>query len=883
MRRFFLKLSILLPIIVVGVIIVVAFFNGRNTSMGDDAKKSVYVPSESEGLLKKSESLFSRLLSYERQEIQVKTIADLNTKYPAYRFSLPYSEDSQTFSHVEDIRCVGINEKYLDSLNDQDLKTFYYNSRLPQLFKLQEKGMGNKLFKMDIGYKVGTDTLQIKSIHLIKSMFKVALDKIRWKSTVYGQDNPLYPNDKTIFLSWGKAVLPIRIDAETNNLNLICQRDSNSFLVSGNNSIELPKNGYYDYYKYYKNSCPRLILNIGNNKSVRLKICLKQVNDNLMVFYEYQTPDDMNVTANVYAGNKRMVLHDLQPAGAIDDSSAFVDGMRIVINDDKEKYAEFVLTKQNPICVLSSEIKTNKGYDRYIINDSYTDVFTQQLLRGINSALSYYEYNEDVFLSIDPILSHEMENEMRLYINDLKRSFAERGYRNAVWDMSLTVMDIETGNVLAAPYVSDRVDKLSGVLKYAQRNTALQRRPIGSAFKPLLALATVLTNKYLLELDTRGKYSKGDDGYCNFYGTKVGEWAKEYPAHWNGCDFKTFLSRSDDVYPAALVALCMNSNDNPAENLSIRQSLKPYPEKSIFKDGYKNILTIKIPEEDNVALIRDYDLFKILDILYDINDYGDYERSKDSSRIAEMYMWRNLKSDMRDSLVKDWAIDVVTPDYTNMNYHRTLQKKHSTFHGEWRPWILGQGGNDWSCIKLAEAYSRLISKKKVCASFVVGASRNEPLDTLLSSHQYVGNESERDLSYINAAWNGFLDKFADAQKEGSLLSPMYNVVNNIDDNLVLFSKTGTPNLYERTEFPVIEGKHQHLDVAYYCFGLMTKDSYNKVKAGKQPKGIVCVIRITRKLAKEESGNGLWSFHARDFFSNNLERLKKFYEMTKIYY
>ena len=35
---------------------------------------------------------------------------------------------------------------------------------------------------------------------------------------------------------------------------------------------------------------------------------------------------------------------------------------------------------------------------------------------------SNYEYNDDIKLSVDPILSREMENEMRSYIDDLKRN-----------------------------------------------------------------------------------------------------------------------------------------------------------------------------------------------------------------------------------------------------------------------------------------------------------------------------------------------------------------------------------------------------------------------------------------------------------------------------
>lgn len=879
MKKFWVKLPLIIPMLVVIFIIVVALVGSlkNGNMMWKDARDKIYELSNEEGLFRKSSELFAELLKFQNHNIKnVNSIDDLNKKYPAFIFSLPYSEDSITFSLIEDIRCVGINEKYLDSLEDNNLKIFYYNSRLPQLFEAQKVEVGNKLLKLDIDKK-----LEVKSISLVPSMFKVPLEKIRWRSSIYGQESPLFPSDSTIFLSWGKAVLPIRIDAKDKMLNVKCKRenDSNYFTVAGvpEYIIKLPKNGYYEYYNDYKKSSPLLQYNTEKGY-VKLRVMVKKRATGNVIFFEYNNPTPNNdLAVSVFTGDETIMLSDLQGASFLSDSIPFVEGMKIVLRDKNEKITEFVLTQQNPICLLSSEINTNQGFERYIISECYTDIFTQQLLRGLSSTLPYYEYNDDIKLSIDPILSHEMENEMRTYLKDLKKNFKDEDRKcgGADWDMSMTVIDIETGNILAAPCVSDRVDKLNGNLKYTQRNTALQRRSVGSAFKPLLALATVLTNKSLLDLDTRGSYRYIDSKTCEFLGTKVGTWAENNKRHWDGCNFKEFISRSDDVYPAALVALCMNGC-SARDNLSGRKTLKSsnglYPNGSIFKDNKGGELAIKSTENSNVKQLRDYEMFKILDMLYDLNDYGDYNRTDDNSRNTELYVWRNLNGSVRDSL----SIDIITPDYTNMDYSMTLHKKDVTFRSYWVPWILGQGGNDWSCIKLAEAYSRMISKRKVRASLVVGQSENEPLDKMLSS---VG----RDMSYTTSAWNGFLEAFAAAQKGGGTLLEMYKVVEARDDNLVLFSKTGTPNQYAQVCSPTTDGRIQYMDVAYYCFGLMTKDSYNKVKVGKQPKGIVCVIRVSRKLVKKEKGDGLWSSHARNFFSGNPQRLKKFYEMTKIYY
>ena len=106
-----------------------------------------------------------------------------------------------------------------------------------------------------------------------------------------------------------------------------------------------------------------------------------------------------------------------------------------------------------------------------------------------------------------------------------------------------------------------------------------------------------------------------------------------------------------------------------------------------------------------------------------------------------------------------------------------------------------------------------------------------------------------------------------------------------DSRLVLFSKTGTPDNYERLEVKLVNGKVMTLDIGLFCMALMTQHSYNAAKYGGKPKGLMCVIRVTRKVNGKVEGNGIQSSDARNFFSSELSqaRLKKFYYLTKGYY
>jgi hypothetical protein len=191
------------------------------------------------------------------------------------------------------------------------------------------------------------------------------------------------------------------------------------------------------------------------------------------------------------------------------------------------------------------------------------------------------------------------------------------------------------------------------------------------------------------------------------------------------------------------------------------------------------------------------------------------------------------------------------------------------------PWVLGQGTNEWNCVKLAEAWTRMLTKREVRASFI---------DKPGTIPSLVERLKTKDNANPNEVWNRFLDELLYAQTHSpGLLTPMDNAVKSLGHDLVLFSKTGTPNNYDRPEWKTLDGRRHWLDVGLYCMGLMPSDSYQKVREGGPAKGLMCVIRITRITRQKPSDDGVSSTHARNFFSANKRRLQKFYEMTRRYY
>ena len=396
----------------------------------------------------------------------------------------------------------------------------------------------------------------------------------------------------------------------------------------------------------------------------------------------------------------------------------------------------------------------------------------------------------------------------------------------------------------------------------------------------MLSLAAFETNPSLLNLDTRGKYGfteKDEEGKTvreyHFFGQPTLKWGPD--KHWNGRETtEQYLSVSDDVYPVAMASLALCGYDDH-KNLDEVTTLRRNDQKDpFFKAGKQDLLIARPPSG--------MELFTMLDALYDINSFD--EQESDSLRMQH-YVWRNLKLADDDLL----GISEVSPETTVMRYD--LMENRS-LRGEFVPWVLGQGNNYWNCIKLAEAWGRMLSKRELWASFVLDDNDKKPPLLLQRVQQVKQKYNEKwDTKNINKTWNVFLEKLETAQStevpnETNTLLPMSKRIAKLNKRLgndnnppVMFSKTGTPIEYPQQR-ATIKRMPNNIDLGIYCVGLMTRQQLREVREGNNSKncGIVCVVRVTRQYPRKSKFNGLSSTHARDFITD--ERLEKLYRMTQ---
>ena len=833
-------------------LIIVFTFCKRCTQVARPAAEEVYVPNSDEGFVKKANMLLAHLVEQGNKANEghhPHTITEMQKHYPALEFALPYDIDAVEGGRAADIRLVGI---IADSIKDEDDRRFFYNSDIPTLLKRQRNNLGERVFRIRFA---SDKDLVISNISIHPSMFKVALVKDPWKGTVVASDNTLFPQTDHCFLTWGKSVLPIKSSGEGHIARggghekvVALDEASRCIVMSKGQPLD-----YYQLYKAYKADTTTVCVKMPGSKRMAIyldylkdhRVRVKPVDCHCQVYDEAGAMESVAPLSSSMKGN----VYDLNG----------VVKLVVTRQEGKDKVCELMLTRTNPMLLLSGLTHTNEGRARYSIAPNLTDRFTQQVLRGLTTSLQNTVFEDTVHLSIDPLLSLEMERELEKYVKRMKGR--DEFYGDDQWEMSLTVMDMANGAIVAAPYYRSADSKIDYNLALDRKNPALMRRFIGSTFKPLAALAAVLTQPSLNNLSTVGDYklleeTKDKKRKALFYGHETTAWSAKGGAagFWNGCkSMADFFAVSDDVYPVALVAKALNYGKAGSPFVFHAHDVMLETNNNFTWAGSRFVNT--------------------LDHLYNIPGTMEY-MSHDSLQMM-YYAWQNLKVKEDDK----FGLDNVSPDPTLFNYDN-FTRKGATLHNELATWVLGQGTNEWNCLKLAEAWSRMLTKRKVEASLVSKAHAT----TLRSLAE----------GYDGDAWNGVLEALLKAQSRSpKLLTPMNKVVETLNkemgikDTLLLFSKTGTPDNYTRMEWKSVTGGPKWIDVGLYCMALMPKSAYASVKKGEAGKGLMCVVRLTRivgknhkQVTKNGNADGIRSSDARNFFSDNPQLLRKFYEMTK---
>ncbi len=865
----------LLAIIVIVVVIVSCVFG---YSLFSNSSKDSYKPiaGDGKGFIGKADALFTELLLIENVDTKknLTPLDQLNYRYPALIFALP-DDVKEGECLVGDIRLVGIKE---NRIKDTNLKNFYLSSELQNILKQQNQNLYKKYFNLKI--KIYKGVAEIEYIKMIPELYTIKFNNKPWLGTIVGQSYGKIDSTNSLFVVYGSSVLPVKRQD-----SIFVQRQENYIVKLKNNYLQhsdLPID-LYDYYKecYEKGRFIRFSVDGDDNKSFSVQILSDSAKKGDSLVF------DMPTNLDIYCGTNKMEGTTNASGSRVGCTFRFNENvMRVVVSDAgiKNKKAEFYFFRKNPMNTLSYSLKTNKGKMRTQVDTLYTDNFTQKIVDVFNQKMN--ETSPDrINLSIDPYLSKTLEGELKKYVD----SFLVRGVKlreGEKIEMSISLINSATGEILAAPSYSTL--RINSAYQSERKNSNTQRRFIGSCFKPLMTLAAVQVYPDLLNLTTNPAMwqplpvANGDRWNVTLLGCPIFSLSNYIKAQWNnGMTMTQYFASSNDVYP---IMLAMYAFTNP----NYRNEL---PTSFMTINPHDFPATLLLPRRADTKINGDYPIHnsqfaKMLDILYNINSNEARQNTQDMHIVPEIDVWRMFN---KNQFSKEDSISFpdISPEYTNMNYWSW--DKDESFRTKVISWVLGQGDNSWSPLKLAEAWARMNTKYPVRLSFI--RNPNPTYEQLLTEKiERDGRDYRYGTRRANDVWNDFMKSFHDAQSSNgnaSLLGPAQSRVTAIGRNLVILGKTGTPDEFS---LPDIENAQRNInsdnkknveyDMGLYSFSLMDTMQYNRIKNGSDRvahnSGISAVVRIVHTYWTEKGSaiGNINSSSARNFISNKNNVLEK---------
>ncbi len=861
--------NMLQAIIVIVVVIVSCVFG---YSLFSNSSKDSYKPiaGDGKGFIGKADALFTELLLIENIDTKknLTPLDQLNYRYPALIFALP-DDVKEGECLVGDIRLVGIKENRIKNTN---LKNFYLSSELQNILKQQNQNLYKKYFNLKI--KIYKGVAEIEYIKMIPELYTIKFNNKPWLGTIVGHSYGKIDSTNSLFVVYGSSVLPVKRQD-----SIFVQRQENYIVKLKNNYLQhsdLPID-LYDYYKecYEKGRFIRFSVDGDDNKSFTVQIFTDTIKQRDSLVF------DMPTNLDIYCGTKKMVGSPNASLSRVGCTFRFNENvLRVVVSDEgiKNKKAEFYFFRNNPMNTLSYSLDTNKGKMRTQVDTLYTDNFTQKIVDLFNQKMNETS-PDNINLSIDPYLSKTLEGELKKYVDSVLISGVKLHEGEKV-EMSISLINSATGEILAAPSYSTL--RINPAYQLDRKNSNTQRRFIGSCFKPLMTLAAVQVYPDLLNLTTNPAMwqplpvANGDRWNVTLLGCPIFSLSNYIKAQWNnGMTMTQYFASSNDVYP---IMLAMYAFTNPNDRNEL-------PTSFMTINPHKFPATLLLPRTADTKINSDYPIHnsqfaKMLDILYNINSNEARQNTQDMHIVPEIYVWRMFN---KNQFSKEDSISFpdISPEYTNMNYW-SWHNNGESFRTKVISWVLGQGDNSWSPLKLAEAWARMNTKYPVRLSFI--RNPNPTYEQLLTEKiDRDGRDYRHGTRRANDVWNDFMKSFHDAQSSNgnaSLLGPSQSRVTAIGRNLVILGKTGTPDEFS---LPDIENAQRNInsdnkknveyDMGLYSFSLMNTIQYNRIRNGSDRvahnSGISAVVRIVHTYWTEKGSaiGNINSSSARNFISN----------------
>ena len=803
-------------------------------------------------------------------------ISNLDSFYKRLNFYYP-TDTSDYLVSVEDIRLVGYKPK------DKDDSAFYFNSEFKNFIEKQNKNLTNKYFKI----KWNSAKTKIESVSIDTTIINFSLQNDNWKGIIKFKDPFLEKDTNLKYLITENNIIPIfKSNKNTNSFKGKETKQGVWFIIDPQIYKKYTLFEYEDMYnsvnKSPENKSDIYSLNFKSNDKNKkdIEFSLRLLNSGDKIFFQ---------TNNIYIislNGKGINVKSVEDTTFAIPNTFNTLNLKFCLRDGNKIPISYKILNSSPFIASKPQ---NEGIteQRVHIDTSFLDLFSLQQVRNLESNISSKDPIKEVTLSTNFILSKYLEKEIKVYVNELYNDSNYKKRSDDIFEMSVLLMDISTGEVVAAPFYSNVFEK-NNIDEYAeQRNFNLIKHDIASTFKPLISFAACLKFKSLADFILLPEFTKINNNKYKILGyptLKYGLDRKGNPNPLFWSDDKIinridFLSKSHDNYPIALTMLALTEKSDPAYNILTQGEFNNKTINDLYSLNDKNNTNrihiignrIKFNEIANSSFIT------LLSNLYDVQT----TIKEDNILTFDTIPWSKLNTIKNnfDALYPD-IVSLGTEKFGNSNADSVDFKKFEGF-------VLGQADNQWSNLKLAEAYSRLLSKRKVVASFIKNNGDTFPNlfnnPTSLFGKVYDISVNEKD---INVSWVKFMSDWREAVNNQSnkllntALTKFNEGVKNNEEvknkNMYYFyCKTGTPqDNAGLTNTKVFKKNKDNIwrDEGVFVFGVTNKNI-------KIPKGIVGVVYI-KHLSLNKINGGVQSSTARDFLNSEIYKKIMFYNQNR---
>ncbi len=802
-------------------------------------------------------------------------ITKLDSVYGRLKFYYP-TDTTDYLVSVDDIRLID----FVPDEKDKGELAFYFNSDFKNIIEKQRKNLTQKYFNIEWNRAKS----KIVQITIDTTLFNLSLQNDNWKGTLKFKDPFVEVDSKVKYISTGKIVVPLFTSNVDSTLFYNSAIKKDWYEIEPLRTSTYSVDDYVNMYNSLNDINPENSQTINFNYPIKdddREYSIRFLNQDKKIFIQTQ-----NIDLEIF-GSKKIIrfTHD----ATIQVNSSF-DILKIDVTPrGHSKEPTIYISNISPFSIASKPLNEGVSGERLHIDTNYLDLFSLQQIRQIESGIGSKDSITHVDLSTNIILSKFLEQKIKETVSLLtkNKNFCQRP--DDVFEMSVCLMDISTGEIIAAPFYSNEFEKNNIDEVVYQRNFNLARHDIGSTFKPLISYAAYLKYKSLSDFQLLPAYTDANEkGECEILGYKTIHYGfkkdkTKNPLFWSGSSVNRleFLSQSHDNFPIALSMLALTEQNDPAYTFLISNKLNNTAINNLHQingDTSSRILYMPSNERTKFKDISNSSFINIISNLYDVES-----ENKDSTYNTITYdthSWDNLKTHKKvfHSLYPD-IVYLGTDRFGNIGSERNDFKKFEGF-------VLGQGDNLWTNVKLAEAYSRLLSKHKVTASFLQHNSSSFP-SLFQDPHSLFQSESNKHYQFnvtttdANNSWSDFMRDWRTAVQINTPTLLLKTAINNFQKGVLrngdyyFYCKTGTPqeNNEHENEKVFKKGKSQvWWDEGVFVFGVTNKDP-------NYPKGIVGVVYI-KHLSLNKITKGVESSTARDFLQPDIFQKIMFFNQNR---